>query len=375
MGQEVRTGVAQWRVLERFLPPEWVAALRALPQEQGRQVQEVRLRVDWPVGVSLSMGERYLAADGLTVLRTPRTYVCDAERLERIFLAFCEDSVYAHEWALSQGYVSAPGGLRIGVAGTAVTEGGAVRAVRQITSLCVRLPRRLRGCAAELEGFLFSGGRLLNTLLVGEPSSGKTTLLRDVASRLSTRGFSVAVVDERGELSGAGDLAGCDVLRGYPKAVGIRQAVRCLAPRVVVFDELGDEAEARAVADCARQGVAVVASLHGYELEELGRRPLSRMLARRQVFDRWVLLAGRDSPGQWRGCYTTEVREDAVDWVSVDSDGGSGDGVLCCRPLAGAGALSDPRRELFAYAAGAAGVYRQPDDAAVAAVGGGGWLR
>ena len=91
---------------------------------------------------------------------------------------------------------------------------------------------------------------LYSTLICGEPASGKTSLLRDLARGLSSGDYGeirrVAVVDERGELSGAGELPLCDVLRGCPKAEGIQQAVRCLSPEVVLFDELGSREETQA---------------------------------------------------------------------------------------------------------------------------------
>ena len=369
MGQEVRTGVTEWTMLKRFLPTEWVTALIGLPPAQRERAQELRLRADQPVTVSLPEGERYLGPAGLTELRSPGVYFCDRSRLERLFLGFCEDAVYAHEWELQQGYLAVPGGLRVGVAGTAVVEEGQVRSVQAVTSLCVRLPRRVSGCAAALQDWLFCDGRPMNTLLVGEPSGGKTTLLRDLALRLAADHRRVAVVDERGELSGGDGLPGCDVLRGYPKAVGIRQAVRCLAPEIVLFDELGDEAEVRAVAACAHAGVAVVASLHGHSLGELACRPLSRLLIYRQTFARWILLAGRDRPGTPLGCYTPEVGERGIDWIPVDRAGRTGSGFGQRPALAEPGALFDPNRWGAADAAGAVGLHQPPDDGAVAAVG------
>lgn len=323
MGQEVRTGMTDWELLRPYLPGEWITALQQAPRAEQDSIQEVRLRAGQPVTVSVPTGDRYLCPGGLTALRQPGVFRCGADRLERCFMAFCEGSVYAHEWELRQGYLAVPGGIRVGVAGTAVTDGGAVRSVQNVTALCVRLPRHVAGCAAHLQGLVLSAGYPSSTLLVGPPSSGKTTLLRDLAAGLAAR-HRVAVVDERGELAGVCGLPGCDVLRGYPKAVGIRQAVRCLAPEVVIFDELGDEAEARAVAACAHAGVAVVASLHGHSPWELAQQPLPRMLIQQRVFARWLFLVGRQSPGRWQGCYAPEEHGDGIYWTPVDFDGRDG---------------------------------------------------
>jgi len=368
-GQEVRTGVTNWDLLRPYLPAAWVEALAGLPPSVGAAIQEVRLRADQPITVSFPWGEGYLCVGGVSSLRQPDGFFCSAACLEDCFLAFCGHSVYAHQWELAQGYVAVAGGIRVGVAGTAVTRDGQVCAVRQVTALCVRLPRRVAGCARPLLPLLLEEGRPVSTLLVGPPACGKTTLLRDAAALLSARRHRVAVVDERGELSTEAALAGCDVLKGYPKAVGVRQAVRCLAPDCILLDELGDGAEMQAVADCAHGGVAVIASLHGYSPRQMGEQPFVRELIRRRVFGRWVFLQGREAPGRIRACTIPEVTPYGVDWRIVVAGGGDGDGAVCGPSSA---AESDLFGDLRTAAAGAVAgdeLYRPADDRPMAAVG------
>ncbi len=333
MGQEVRTGM-EFHILRPYLPASWLSALEDLPPAQRRAVQEIRLRAGRPVTVSAVTGEWYLSLAGLTALRQPGVFLCDRGTLEDCFLRFCQESVYAHQEELRQGFLTAPGGIRVGVAGTAVTRQGTVNAVTQVTSLCIRLPRRHVGCAAAILPLVLTPVGPVSSLLVGEPSSGKTSLLRDLSRGMAARGVRVTVVDERGEIAGPDGLAGCDVLRDCPKAVGIRQAVRCLAPQVVVFDELGEEAEIRAVAACAHAGVAVVASLHGRHPAELGKKPVVRELVSQGVFERWLFLTGHRTPGVVYGCYEPEVTEDALAWRAVGGVGRDGARrVLCPSPV------------------------------------------
>lgn len=143
-----------------------------------------------------------------------------------------------------------------------MVEDGAVVSVRTLTSLCIRVARSHNGCADELKRLLDRDG-LRGMLICGEPSSGKSSLLRDLARQLADDGRRVAVVDERGELSGHLPLPRCDVLKGYPKPEGIQQAVRCLAPDVVIFDELGTGEETDAVCAGLNAGVTAIASAHG----------------------------------------------------------------------------------------------------------------
>ncbi len=314
--------------LRRYLPPTWVDSLAALPPAEQAAIQEIRLRADEPIMLSTPSGERFLCVKRASTLHQSDALVCRKVDLEACFLRFCDESVYAHEEELRQGFVAAAGGIRVGVAGTAVRDGDGVRGVRQVTALCVRLPRAHRGCAASLMPLICSSDGVQSTLLVGEPSSGKTSLLRDIAASLGARRMRVTVVDERGELGGVDRLTGCDVLRGYPKAAGILQAVRCLSPQVVIFDELGDPREMAAVAACAHAGVAVIASLHGQSPLALAQKPAVRRLAAQGVFGQWVFLQGRHAPSTWRACYYPEVTAGEIVWHTADCGGGSGHGAV-----------------------------------------------
>ncbi|MBQ5840609.1 MAG: hypothetical protein IIW40_01505 [Clostridia bacterium] len=312
--------------LRPYLPAEWVDVLAALPPSQQDAVQEVRLRAGQPLRLSTPQGEWYVSFQGMTALRQPNILVCNKEQLEECFLRFCEDSIYAHQNELEQGFLTVEGGIRVGLAGTVAANGVKVNALQDINSLCIRLPREHRGCAVPLLPCLMDSGVVISTLLVGEPASGKTSLLRDAAAGLAARGLRVTVVDERGELSGVNGLMGCDVLRGCPKAAGIQQAVRCLAPQVIVFDELGDEEEMRAVIAGAHAGVAVISSLHGHRPEEVVHRPLVRELVRQRVFDRWVFLKGRGKPGTFTDCLSPEVSMNEIYWHPAGAGGRRRDG-------------------------------------------------
>lgn len=140
-------------------------------------------------------------------------------------MRLCGYSVYSHMEEIRGGFVSADRALRVGIGGTAVIEKGGIKTVRDVTSLSVRIPREKRGCAEEVLrcGVDLSRG----LLLAGAPSSGKTTLLRDIARYIGTAGHRVVVLDERFELSADGfDLGACtDILQGYPSRRGFR--TRC----------------------------------------------------------------------------------------------------------------------------------------------------
>lgn len=189
------------------------------------------------------------------------------EEFDMLFYALCDGAPYAYENELKRGFLTL-GGCRVGVCGTALTDGESIVGIKDIASLNIRFAREIRGAADALFerlGGSASGG----LLLVGPPACGKTTLLRELARLLSESGRRVCVIDERGELAAVSHAARgtslgthTDVLDGYPKTAGIELALRCLSPEVIICDEIG-AGEADAVCECADCGVDVVAAVHG----------------------------------------------------------------------------------------------------------------
>lgn len=304
-----------------YLPPVLRHPLERVSLELRRTVQELRLRAGMPVLLSTPQGEWAVGPSGQAVLFLgqevfPDWLRCDRGQLADTFQALCEYSVHAHQQELRQGYISTKTGCRAGVAGTAVVENGEIVSLRAVTSLCIRVARPHEGCASELARRLTAGGRVYSALICGEPSSGKSSLLRDLARQLSQgltgRCYRVSVVDERGELSGVrlsdgrSPLEGCDVLLYAPKPQGIQQAVRCLAPDAVLFDELGTEEETAAVTAGLHSGVAAIASAHCRDKASLLRRPAVRRALENGAFDHVVMLSGRGRPGSIAGIYETE---------------------------------------------------------------------
>jgi len=205
------------------------------------------------------------------------------------------------------------GGHRAGICGSAVVEEGEIVNIKDISSINIRIARSLSGVA---DAFLkmMANKQIKGVLLAGPPSSGKTTILKDIAKQLAGGYYGynvkVAVVDERGELGAVyageskNDLGiSCDVLDGYPKAQGMMQAIRCLSPDLIICDEIGTEQEARAVESCLNAGVRVIASVHAAGKEELRNRPSVRRLLATGAFDSIVLLKGRGAPGVIKAVY------------------------------------------------------------------------
>ncbi len=287
-----------------LLPHELQVPLLALDETIGRLVQEIRLRAGQVVSLGLGGEEWFVTVAGEVTAQRACGVVCSEALLRQTADRLLEYSVYAHWEELRRGFVTASG-CRVGIAGTAVLEGDVVSGYRAINALCIRVKREHDGCAKGLMPFLCDD-HVHGALICSEPAGGKTSILRDLAVQLICRRLPITVVDERGELSGGRPLVGCDVLRYTPKAVGIEQAVRCLAPRAVLVDELGDADELSAVYDGFLRGVPTVATVHARSFEELYRRDGLRDMLESGVFDYLIQLRGRKAPGEIARVLRTE---------------------------------------------------------------------
>lgn len=260
-----------WNELLEIIPRR----LRQDVDRLGRcTLQELRLRLGAQPELTLTNGVCWL--DG----------TCSREDI-----AFCIQSASAYSpWAaesIKNGYLTAPGGHRLGLCGLALYRAGQMTGLREITSVCIRVARDFPGIASDApaEG---------SALILGAPGWGKTTLLRDLI-RQRSRSQPVAVVDERGELFPNGFDTGMrtDVLRGCRKREGMEQVLKTMGPGCIALDEVTAEEDCEGLLRAAACGVTLLATAHASSLEEFYSRPLYHALARRRLFE-WALVMGPD---------------------------------------------------------------------------------
>lgn len=256
-----------YRAAASLLPAALRMAAEGLGEDGRDTCEELRLRLGRPMSALLAGREYPLATAAVT-----------EGDLRAVAEAATGASLHAASEQLRNGYLTAPGGVRVGVCGTAVLgPGGVMEGVRHISSMSLRVPRERPGCADGIWPALTAGG-FRSALIAGPPGAGKTTLLREIVRRLSEDGVRVAVADERGEIAGAWDgapafeLGPCaDVLTGTPKASAAAMLVRAMNPQVVAMDEIGGREDAAALLAAAGCGAMLLASAHGRRGEPLPR--------------------------------------------------------------------------------------------------------
>ena len=94
-----------------------------------------------------------------------------------------------------------------------------------------------------------------------------------------------------------------DVLDGCPKALGVIMLLRAANPQIIAVDEITAEEDLRAILTAANCGVALLATIHAADREELTRKQLFTKLLEMQVFRRLVTITVE--PG--RRVYRTEL--------------------------------------------------------------------
>ena len=255
--------------LSALLGGEWGALLTRYADA----LTEIRLRAGRPMQLVGAFGD---------VLSQEKM---EADTLQNALSALMEHSVYARQAELDHGFFTLGDGSRVGVCGRMFTEGDRLR-MGELGSACVRVARPVPGCADALNGIVAGEAVPRSTLLISPPGLGKTTQLRDLARQLSSRGLCVGVVDARHELAachrGVPTLdvgPRSDVMDGCRVPEGITRLLRSMSPRVIVADEIGGAADARALAEAARCGVAVIASAHASSIDEaLARTDLRHIM-------------------------------------------------------------------------------------------------
>lgn len=272
----------------------------------GNRFEEIRLRRGMPVGVTSGAKSLFLLSTGRLSATHENAVICSSDEFEYTALKICDNSVFAHTKEIESGYISVCGGIRVGVCGDFSPT------ISGITSLNIRIPRQVKGCADEALSY-FSGGMLL----AGAPGSGKTTMLRDLIRKLSEEGYRISVIDSRREISGGTEKGfdlgpNTDVSFLSDKAFGATCALKTMFPQIIAFDEIGSSSEVKSILEAFNSGVYILTTAHAANLTELTKREVTKTLIDSGVLKNIVLLS--ENIGEAPQVYSIEEINNEYDY-------------------------------------------------------------
>ncbi len=282
--------------------------IRRIVQQSVREwnsLQEIHIR---------SGGSIILVIRGEKIMPDQGGQVVGNRELREILEYISNYSMYAFEEEIRKGYLTIPGGHRVGVAGRVLMEQGQVKTIRHMSFLNIRVSHEVTGCADRIMPYLFENGRFMSTLIVSPPGAGKTTLLRDIVRQTASGGKmfpakKVSVIDERSEIAGCymgipqRDVGiHCDVLDGCQKQEGIYMMLRSMAPEVIAVDEIGGERDYEALSTALTSGCALLATVHGNSFRHIREKPQIKRIMEEKMFERILFLQG-GAPGKGMTVY------------------------------------------------------------------------
>lgn len=268
-------------------------------------LNEIRLRADKPILLS-SMGQKFFLGDNGACRDANRAIYASKSMIEEIIFRASECSIYSVNEQIKKGYIVTREGVRIGLAGNVVEEGGELKTMTAFSSVNIRIPHEVKNCSLKAYSSIVKDDGVLNTLIISPPGAGKTTFLRDFVCQLSERSlaYNILVLDERGELNigkGLGNFS--DIISFSSKKIGFENGIRSLAPNIIVTDELSEWEDIEAIRYASNSGVKIIASTHSDSIDSFAMKESFKQLSEEKLFKRFVVLSMRDGPGTLEGIY------------------------------------------------------------------------
>ncbi len=271
--------------------------LQSLSRRELNNLEEIRLRTNQPL-VCIVRGEE-IALNQKGSCRVEEAYIVSIQEIRNTLKLMSNFSMFSIEEQIKKGFFTINGGHRVGICGKTIIVNGEITTIKDISSLNVRISRQILGCSDDYLKYIVDKN-VENTLIISPPNNGKTTFLRDLVRNVSNRGFGCVVVDERSEIGGSykGELQ-CDlglrtdVLDSCEKVLGMTMALRSMAPKVIIVDEIGTDEDIKALLKVFNSGVNIIATCHSENLEQFKEKKVFRHFVEEKLFDRYVFMKNK----------------------------------------------------------------------------------
>ncbi len=278
--------------------PSWLASfVHEVPPQKANLVQEIRLRSGSKITLMVEGKAQNLnqVCEGKSKFAD---IILTQRQIKDVFFTLCDGSVHAFENELAQGFITVHG-HRVGIGGKYIKDNENNLVLQRVSSLNIRIAREVKIFLPEdLKTIVQKPFKSL--VVLGAPSSGKTTILRHLACEISKIGRVVVAVDEREELflHKSKNMSVCDTILGVEKGQGVQMALRTLSPEVIVLDEIGELSELQAIKQGYFAGVDFAVSMHAKSFTEAEKKPQFEYMLKNGMLRYVCLLQGREHPGK-----------------------------------------------------------------------------
>jgi stage III sporulation protein AA len=296
-----------------ILPLNIKNLLQRIPEMYLLKLEEIRMRQARPLMLVAGNEDFLVSQEGQLSNSIKNSYIVTKEDIFKTLQLVSQNSIYAVEDEIKNGYITISGGHRIGLTGKALLNwDGTLKTLKHISCFNIRVAREIRGAAnAVLPHIIDRNNKIYSTLIVSPPKAGKTTLLRDIIRQLSygvpeygLKGFKIGLVDERSEIACCHEGVPqndvgirTDVIDSCPKGLGMMMLLRSMSPDIIATDEIGKPEDAVAIEEALNAGVTIITTAHGSSLEELKKRPTLKELMEINVFKRFLILGFSNGVG------------------------------------------------------------------------------
>ena len=241
------------------------------------KLEEIRIRVNRPVILQYGQVEEVI------------NYTIDSEMILNILQNICDNSIYAYQEQICNGYITLKGGHRVGITGNVVFKENKIINISYISSLNFRIARQVLNCSYKTFEYIINLDKntVFNSIIVSPPGRGKTTILRDLVRNISNgipeigfRGVNVGLADERSEIAA--------MYKGIPQNdVGLRTDVLDNIPKSI---GIGREEDIEAINYAVCSGIKGIFTAHGDSIEDVIKNPILGKLYNTNTFERFLFL-------------------------------------------------------------------------------------
>ena len=264
--------------------PKSIAVL--IDADKIRDLQEIRIRCNRQAILRYDNEEKIM------------NFIPNEREITQILQMLCENSIYSYQSQICNGFITLQGGHRVGIMGNVAMKDGKISNINYISSLNFRITKEIIGASENIINYVIDKNKNINnTLIISKPGYGKTTVLRDLIRALSNIGYTISLIDERGEIAAMykgvmqNDVGlRTDILDNVTKSIGMKIAVRTMSPQIIVADEIGTEEDIEAINYGVCSGVKGIFTAHAGDIEELIRNKNLKILYEQKIFNKLIFL-------------------------------------------------------------------------------------